>query len=150
MGMSHSQKRIDRDQSVKIYIENIATSWLNQFERDPAQYFADWGVPYYYDSIMHYFPYVRKSFESLKFFNLLSVLQAASKNGLMTICPFDPLMEVVMGQREEPAFGDISLMNRIYCQGTSYILPFGATSHSYPFFRKLLQPFTAQGTAIQR
>lgn len=43
---------------MKLYFENIAPSWVSQFERDPIQYFDAWGVPYYYDSIMHYFPYV--------------------------------------------------------------------------------------------
>jgi hypothetical protein len=102
MGLAHSQKRVDRDESVKLYFQNIAPSWASQFDRNPMQYFDDWGVPYYYDSIMHYFPY------------------SASQNGLMTICPLDPLMELMMGQREEPAFGDVSLMNRIYCQESCF------------------------------
>jgi len=43
--------------------------------------------------------------------------QAATSNKFMTLCPVDPLMEVLMGQRQEPAFGDIGLVNKLYCQG---------------------------------
>lgn len=70
---------------------------------------------------MHYSAYVNGD-QRMVFFttNLNSFFfQAASKNGLMTICPLDPLMEVFMGQREEPAFGDFAMVNRMYCARTT-------------------------------
>jgi hypothetical protein len=102
LGLSHSHNRADRDQAVKIFQHNVADTWKSQFEIDPTKYFDDWEIPYYYDSIMQYSAY------------------AASKNGLMTVCPLDPMMEVLMGQREGLAFGDIALANRIYCKESCY------------------------------
>ena len=45
-------------------------------------------------------------------------LAASLDQQKMTLCPMkDPIMELVMGQREQPSFHDKALINRMYCQG---------------------------------
>lgn len=102
IGLTHAQKRIDRDRYLTFYANNTGQTWLSQFDKDDHTYFTDFGTPFYYDSIMQYFPY------------------AATTNKQMTLCPADPLMEVLMGQRQEPAFGDIGLVNKLYCQESCF------------------------------
>lgn len=58
IGLAHSQKRVDRDSYLNYFPDNVADAWRSQFDKDSIVYFTDWGVPFYYDSIMQYFPYV--------------------------------------------------------------------------------------------
>jgi hypothetical protein len=92
LGLWHEQSRIDRDQYVQILWENIDAPHEYNFN----QHFTDgrdFGE-YDYQSIMHYAPF------------------AFSKNGLPTIIPLQPGVEI--GQRREISPADIAAVNAMY------------------------------------
>lgn len=58
MGFFHEHSRPDRDQFVSIQFRNIKRGKERQFRKYPASLINSYGVPYDYESIMHYGPYV--------------------------------------------------------------------------------------------
>ena len=52
LGFYHEQSRADRDKYVEIHWENIMPHGRHNFEK--AYYIDDYGTPYDYCSIMHY------------------------------------------------------------------------------------------------
>ena len=54
LGFWHEQSRPDRDSYVRIVTENISTNRVNAFKKRKADQVNSLGVPYDYDSIMHY------------------------------------------------------------------------------------------------
>ena len=51
LGMSHEQKRPDRDNFIKVHLDRMEKYWWPQYEKDPKAFTAG---PYDYESIMHY------------------------------------------------------------------------------------------------
>uniref|UniRef100_A0A915L0G1 Metalloendopeptidase n=1 Tax=Romanomermis culicivorax TaxID=13658 RepID=A0A915L0G1_ROMCU len=48
IGLTHSQNRLDRDDYLRIYVDNIMPDWIQQYNKDDPAYFSNWGVPFYY------------------------------------------------------------------------------------------------------
>ncbi|XP_037087234.1 blastula protease 10-like [Pollicipes pollicipes] len=94
LGFFHEQSRSDRDRYVSILWENIEASGKSNFERVSTT--EHYGVPYDLSSVMHY---------GKLFF---------SRNGKPTILTLDPTRQGLIGQRVQPSFRDVSLMNRLY------------------------------------
>lgn len=59
IGFYHEQSRIDRDNYIRILTDNIHPEVLGQFSKHSHKDIDSLGVPYDYDSIMHYSRYVR-------------------------------------------------------------------------------------------
>lgn len=94
MGFHHQQSASNRDQYVKINWQNIAETFKINFDKYDSSQVTDFGLPYDYQSVMHY---SRKAF---------------SKNGKDTIEPLQPGKQI--GQRR--GFSDIDLkkVNALY------------------------------------
>jgi hypothetical protein len=91
LGLWHEQSRIDRDEHVTIYFENIINGMAHNFAKHVSDG-QDLGE-YDYASIMHYPRW------------------AFSKNGKDTIVP---KIEVEIGQRGELSAGDIAAIEALY------------------------------------
>ncbi|MFQ3645698.1 MAG: M12 family metallopeptidase [Anaerolineae bacterium] len=91
LGLWHEQSRIDRDDYVTIYFENIIAGMAHNFAKHVTDG-QDLG-PYDYDSIMHYPRW------------------AFSKNGKDTIVP---KIDVEIGQRSTLSQGDIAAIEALY------------------------------------
>ncbi|XP_052892120.1 zinc metalloproteinase nas-14-like [Anopheles moucheti] len=94
LGFLHQHSVFDRDEYVEILWENIDPSVEQNFHRYAAPLYEDFGVPYDYDSVMHYSE------------------TAYSKNGKRTIVAKDPNARI--GQREGLSEGDIIKLNLRY------------------------------------
>ncbi|CAK8679069.1 unnamed protein product [Clavelina lepadiformis] len=53
-GFMHEQCRPDRDEYIKVHLENIREGSEGQFQKLSLQYALDLGSPYDFDSLMHY------------------------------------------------------------------------------------------------
>ncbi|XP_054287509.1 low choriolytic enzyme-like [Macrosteles quadrilineatus] len=110
LGLLHEQARPDRDDHVKIMWENIDMQYKNDFGKARTSEVTTFGVPYDYQSVMHYPKY------------------AFSKNGKDTIVAVTPRpsgilglfqgptedSKVVMGQRIGATDGDLEKIRRMY------------------------------------
>ena len=94
LGFYHEQSRADRDNYVAILWDNINNDAKNNFQRVDTT--EDHGVPYDLGSIMHYGTY------------------HFSNNGKPTILTLDPIRQGLIGQRQQPSFRDVALMNLLY------------------------------------
>jgi len=56
-GFEHEQARTDRDQYVRIALENVKSRNENNFEKYSAKVITSFGEPYDYQSVMHYGSY---------------------------------------------------------------------------------------------
>ncbi|XP_063698168.1 zinc metalloproteinase nas-4-like [Culicoides brevitarsis] len=94
LGFEHMQSSFDRDDYVEIKWENLWPGTEHNFEKYNSSVVTGFGVPYDYNSVMHYGP--------LDF----------SINGLQTIVPRDPNANI--GQRTGLSRRDIEKINRMY------------------------------------
>uniref|UniRef100_A0A915NG76 Metalloendopeptidase n=1 Tax=Meloidogyne floridensis TaxID=298350 RepID=A0A915NG76_9BILA len=96
LGFEHEMNRFDRKEYAWIYYENVNKTMWSNFQRSTSQYF---GTPYDYGSIMHYGP-TYFTLDKKKF----------------SIVALKHEYQNTMGQRDEPSFKDIKLINRLYCK----------------------------------
>ena len=59
IGFYHEQSRVDRDNYLLVKWDNIRPANSFNFNRASTSAYSDYGVPYDYNSIMHYGPRVR-------------------------------------------------------------------------------------------
>uniref|UniRef100_A0A2A4K808 Metalloendopeptidase n=1 Tax=Heliothis virescens TaxID=7102 RepID=A0A2A4K808_HELVI len=96
LGFYHMQSTYDRDDFVTIVWENIKPGHEHNFAKYSNDTVTDFGVPYDYDSVMHY---PEKAF---------------SVNGNKTIIPTKE--NVTIGQRQGLSESDILKLNKMYCE----------------------------------
>ncbi|KAL7741426.1 hypothetical protein ACLKA6_000754 [Drosophila palustris] len=96
LGFYHQQSTWDRDEHVRIATENILEGKEHNFEKYEKDLVDNFDQDYDYASIMHYTPY------------------GFSKNGEMTIVPFEAGAEKVMGQRMQLSEKDVNKLNIMY------------------------------------
>ncbi|XP_053669468.1 seminal metalloprotease 1-like [Anopheles marshallii] len=94
LGFIHQHSVFNRDEYVEILWENVDPNMEQNFHRYADHLLEDFGVPYDYDSVMHYGE------------------TTYSKNGKRTIVPKDPNARI--GQREGLSTGDIIKLNLRY------------------------------------
>ncbi|XP_065336690.1 zinc metalloproteinase nas-13-like [Cloeon dipterum] len=98
VGFLHEQSATNRDEYILVNFTNIERDKYAQFMKYNATLITDYNVGYDYDSLMHY---SRKAF---------------SKNGLDTIVPYQPGVEI--GQRSHVSEKDLEKLNFKYCNKT--------------------------------
>ncbi|CAH1643530.1 unnamed protein product [Spodoptera littoralis] len=95
LGFRHMQSTHDRDDYVTVVWDNIQPEYAYNFLKYGNDSVTNLGVPYDYNSVMHY---TRKAYSS---------------NGKDTIIPLKE--NVNIGQRVGLSHGDIMKLNRMYC-----------------------------------
>ncbi|CAL8243251.1 unnamed protein product [Lota lota] len=99
LGFDHEQTRSDRDQNVRILLENVMQGQESNFRRIRTN---NLGTPYDYNSVMHYGRF------------------AFSSNGQPTILPI-PDENAVIGRASQMSTLDIRRVNLLYrCNSTIY------------------------------
>ncbi|XP_020655739.3 astacin-like metalloendopeptidase [Pogona vitticeps] len=119
LGFLHEQARSDRDKYVKINLEYVATGQQGNFDKQNS---TNLGLPYDYDSVMHYGAY-----------------DFSNAAGKPTVVPI-PNASVPIGQRVGLSNLDLKKINKLYkCKDCSTVLqkPSGKFSsinypHPYP------------------
>lgn len=102
LGFKHEHMASNRDDYILVETENISTQYLYAFEKLSPLYITDFGVPYDYNSIMHY---AEKAF---------------TKNGKSTIVPLTSGAKI--GQRLGLSINDIRKINLMYkCPASQYL-----------------------------
>ncbi|CAG7815354.1 unnamed protein product [Allacma fusca] len=105
IGFWHEQSRTDRDNYVVVKLSNVPEEKRHNFDKYTTQDVNDFGVPYDYNSVMHY---PDRAFISTE------ALQHHEK----TIVPRDPRAHI--GQRKYLSKLDAEKINRMYqCPGRS-------------------------------
>lgn len=102
LGFYHEHLRPDRDEYVRINLENIEIHNFDAFEKHQTAIFDPHEIPYDYNSVTH------------------GDYKDFSKNGEKTIVPKDH--EVSIGQRYGLSDGDITKINHVYCSSSTKIL----------------------------
>ncbi|XP_029985525.1 low choriolytic enzyme-like [Sphaeramia orbicularis] len=98
LGFNHEQTRSDRDQNVRILLQNVIPGQEHNFRRIRTR---NLGTPYDYNSVMHYGRF------------------AFSRNRQPTIIPI-PNPNVAIGRATQMSPTDILRVNRLYaCNSTS-------------------------------
>ncbi|CAD6185403.1 unnamed protein product [Caenorhabditis auriculariae] len=100
LGFWHEQARPERDSYVRIRFDNIVQGTQGQFDKRRPSEVRDYGIPYDYGSVMHY---AAQSFS-----------QSSALNAIETV---DPHFMSTIGNRVEPSFLDLKLLNKAFCAG---------------------------------
>uniref|UniRef100_A0A914Y0Y7 Metalloendopeptidase n=1 Tax=Panagrolaimus superbus TaxID=310955 RepID=A0A914Y0Y7_9BILA len=98
LGFFHTQSRFDRDSFVKIDASNIDSNMLENFDKESASTNDNFGLEYDYGSVMHY---SENAF-------------ALNDNKPVITSLTSKLYQKTMGNRIEPSFTDILMMNKLY------------------------------------
>uniref|UniRef100_A0AC35FPG1 Zinc metalloproteinase n=1 Tax=Panagrolaimus sp. PS1159 TaxID=55785 RepID=A0AC35FPG1_9BILA len=101
LGFFHTQSRVDRDSFVKIDTSNIDSEMLDNFDKESPSTNDNFGLEYDYGSVMHY---SENAF-------------ALDENKPVMTSLTSKLYQKTMGNRVEPSFTDVLMMNKLYqCQ----------------------------------
>merc|ERR1712055_552788 len=96
IGVWHTQSRTDRDDHVKINLENIIDGEKHNFVKKSESEVSEFRLPYDFESVMHYSD------------------TAYSKNEKKTIETIDPSKQDIIGNSDGVSEGDILLVKRMY------------------------------------
>uniref|UniRef100_A0A8R1DU50 Zinc metalloproteinase n=1 Tax=Caenorhabditis japonica TaxID=281687 RepID=A0A8R1DU50_CAEJA len=99
LGFWHEQARPERDSYVRINRQNAIIGLEGQFDKRSWSEVNEYSLPYDYGSIMHYGP---KAF--------------SRSSSLDTVEPVDAAFTNTIGNRVEPSFLDLKLLNTVFCQ----------------------------------
>ncbi|CAJ0589500.1 unnamed protein product [Cylicocyclus nassatus] len=97
LGFYHTQSRYDRDDWVRVYLNNVASNQQYNFDKMTPARETHFGQAYDYGSVMQYGPYA-----------------FAIDYNQYTLTAVKTEYQNAMGQREAPAFSDIRMMNWLY------------------------------------
>uniref|UniRef100_A0A0N5BD97 Metalloendopeptidase n=1 Tax=Strongyloides papillosus TaxID=174720 RepID=A0A0N5BD97_STREA len=98
LGLFHEQSRPDRDNYLKIDMNNIDPKMRFNFDKTSLANTETFGIPYDYGSVMHYPRY------------------AFGTGDKLTMIPKNPLYLNSIGQGEKMQFNDAKALNLIYCK----------------------------------
>lgn len=106
LGFYHEQSRMDRDDYVTIWWDEILTGREHNFNKYDDSYITDLNTPYDYESVMHYAPF------------------SFNKNAsIPTITTKIPAFNDIIGQRLDFSAIDLERLNRMYnCTSTHTLL----------------------------
>ncbi|XGW01411.1 hypothetical protein V3C99_013954, partial [Haemonchus contortus] len=97
LGFYHTQSRYDRDSYIRVNLNNVGTSQQYNFDKQTPATESHFGLPYDYGSVMQYDGYA-----------------FAVNPNIHTIQTLKPEYQNTLGQREQPAFSDVRMMNWLY------------------------------------
>ncbi|XP_050553228.1 seminal metalloprotease 1 isoform X3 [Spodoptera frugiperda] len=96
LGFRHMHSTYDRDDYIDVLWDNVQPGYEENFIKDDSDYVTNFGVPYDYNSVLHY------------------TESAFTANGNNTIIPLKENVTNI-GQRDGLSHGDILKVNRMYC-----------------------------------
>lgn len=96
LGIYHMQSATNRDQFVRINMENVLPGFEHNFLLYDSNHVSMFSTSYDYESIMHY---GRNAF---------------SRNGRNTITTLNPTFSSRIGQRNQLSTGDVSRIRNMY------------------------------------
>ncbi|NXI63980.1 MEP1A protein, partial [Anseranas semipalmata] len=106
LGFYHEQSRMDRDDYVTIWWDEIITGREHNFQKYDDSFITDLNTPYDYESVMHYAPFSFNKNESIP-----------------TITAKIPAFDNIIGQRLDFSAIDLERLNRMYnCTSTHTLL----------------------------
>ncbi|NXO77183.1 MEP1A protein, partial [Sitta europaea] len=106
LGFYHEQSRMDRDDYVTIWWDEIIAGKEHNFAKYDDTYITDLNTPYDYESLMHYEPFSFNKNESVP-----------------TITAKIPVFDDIIGQRLDLSAIDLERLNRMYnCTSTHTFL----------------------------
>ncbi|NXI81802.1 MEP1A protein, partial [Rhipidura dahli] len=106
LGFYHEQSRMDRDDYVKIWWDEIIAGKEHNFAKYNDSYITDLNTPYDYESLMHYEP-----------------LSFNKNESVPTITAKIPAFDDIIGQRLDLSAIDLERLNRMYnCTSTHTFL----------------------------
>jgi len=97
IGMHHEQCRDDRDDYIDIHMENVAQNMVFNFKLLPAGAMDMQGVPYDYESVMHY-----------------GEIAFGGPRRKTTITTKDPKYQKLIGNAKSLSFADVKIVNLMY------------------------------------
>jgi astacin len=97
LGYFHTQSRYDRDGFVTINLANVQSGYAHNFDKETPQTNNNYGYEYDLGSVMHY------AAEDFAINTNIPVINSSDARYLRT-----------MGNRREPSFIDVQMMNRHY------------------------------------
>ncbi|KAF4794107.1 Meprin A subunit alpha [Turdus rufiventris] len=111
LGFYHEQSRMDRDDYVNIWWDEILEGREHNFVKYNDTYITDLNTPYDYESVMHYAPF------------------SFNKNASVpTITAKIPAFDDIIGQRLDFSAIDLERLNRMYNCNAGYFMYFNTNS----------------------
>uniref|UniRef100_A0A915DX12 Metalloendopeptidase n=1 Tax=Ditylenchus dipsaci TaxID=166011 RepID=A0A915DX12_9BILA len=113
LGFFHAQSRSDRDSYVAFKAQDVEKGFEDQFDKESPQTNSNYGVLYDYGSVMHY-----------------SDSAFARSEDKPVLVASEPYNQNTMGQRIQPSFSDVLVMNKHYncldkCSNSICTCPWG-------------------------